>query len=228
MQIFVFDTVSSTMDKAYDLEKEIDDKAFCVLSASQSKGAGTRGRSWYSPRGNFYATYCLKDQNLDHQNTAYTSIFIAIAVAKVLSSYDIDIQLKWTNDLMMSGYKVGGILSIVKEYSIFIGIGINFKYAPELQNAYFPAGKIGYEIDFVKFAEQLGEEIHNILSQDFQKIIPFWYHYAAFLDQEVKVCTPDDTVISAILKGINNKGQLSIEYQGAMRYLHSAQIIGVG
>lgn len=115
------DQVDST--NRYALERPKD--GLLVTAGSQTKGKGSRGRSWYSPAGNLYMTLCLKDINPLH--TIITGISVYDALITLVPGHEIII--KWPNDLLLNKKKVCGILCQSRSGFSAIGIGLNINQA---------------------------------------------------------------------------------------------------
>ena len=54
---------------------------------------------------------------------------------KVLEAYSSDLNLKWPNDIILKGNKVGGILCEDLGSCSIIGIGINSENRPDIVNS---------------------------------------------------------------------------------------------
>ncbi|MFT6072609.1 MAG: BirA family biotin operon repressor/biotin-[acetyl-CoA-carboxylase] ligase [Alphaproteobacteria bacterium] len=232
MQVFQFDAVASTMTKAQDLAKQCYDPMFCVLAKQQTEGKGTHGRVWESPIGNYYVTYCLQQSNVCH--LPQISIIVGISVAQALQHYDIDISLKWTNDLMVHRKKVGGILCVIQNNMILVGLGINFKVNPLISdsNNFFQTDYIckNLEISYLEFSKLLGCQLLLNLkafsSNGFSEFMAYWQNYGAFYNQQISIELPDGSIKIGIDKGINTDGCLLLETQNGIEWFHSARIIG--
>lgn len=123
-------TVDSTNEyaKRNVAEFQIDDITV-ITAREQTAGKGREQRQWHSPnQGNLYASFCF------FLPCAFRSLgncgqLLAVTAAEVLEKWNFQPQLKWPNDLLMSGMKVGGILCEIQLYEdrIFVvnGIGIN-------------------------------------------------------------------------------------------------------
>ncbi len=107
-----------------------------ILARSQSGGRGRRGRSFFSPKDSgIYMSLLL----IPKSSTSIELITSAMAVAAargIKKTLDLEIDLKWVNDLFYKGKKVGGILteavfstSSRPDY-IILGMGINL-YSPQ-------------------------------------------------------------------------------------------------
>jgi BirA family biotin operon repressor/biotin-[acetyl-CoA-carboxylase] ligase len=110
-----------------------------VIAESQTAGRGQWGRHWRSHPGGLYLSVTL-EPNLPvaeaAQLTLCTAWGIAIALRTIpnrLSGVEqgIPVQLKWLNDLVLRGYKLGGILTETRVQQgritqAVVGVGINW------------------------------------------------------------------------------------------------------
>ena len=116
---------------------------YLVIAESQSGGKGRMGRSFFSPEhSGVYITYVLRPQMLAEKAVMITSM-AAVAVARAIETLaDVDVKIKWVNDLYINDRKVCGILCEASmdfetgglEYAV-LGIGINvtkMEFPPEL------------------------------------------------------------------------------------------------
>lgn len=133
---FNYDTVDSTNDLAKSLYEsgEIRVPAY-VTAREQTKGRGTRGKSWCSPRdAGIYVTFVDPTERPVLPDTSILTLAAGVACADVFKQlFDIPIRLKPINDLYVDNRKLGGILteSIIQGPTIkavFTGIGLNIKY----------------------------------------------------------------------------------------------------
>ncbi len=126
--LFVFDAVTSTMAKARELAGEGGNHGVAAMAEEQIAGRGRYGRGWASPRRlGLYASIILEKNQLP---TAYTLLPLTagVAVADAISTAaELAVELKWPNDLVWEGAKLGGILaeSYGEPGVIILGIGVN-------------------------------------------------------------------------------------------------------
>lgn len=111
--------------------KGIPDRGLLVIAEEQSCGKGRLGRTWASPpAGNIYMSVALRPEIYSKDSTLLT-ILSAVATAKVLRTHTgVDIGIKWPNDIVFDGKKLGGILLELRsdpdKISLaVIGIGLN-------------------------------------------------------------------------------------------------------
>ena len=102
----------------------------CVAEA-QTAGRGRRGRRWVSPPGgNLYLSIAW-ELALAAQSLLGVSVAMGVAVARALESLDVDgVALKWPNDVLLDGRKLGGILVETSRAAggtcrVVTGVGIN-------------------------------------------------------------------------------------------------------
>ena len=136
VDIIIVDTIDSTNRYILkQLENPIN-LTFICLTESQSAGRGRRGRNWVSP----YASNLYLSIGWQHaegpQSLAGLSLAMGVAVMRVLSSYSqTGIGLKWPNDIVADGRKLGGILiemagDATGPCSIVVGLGLNIQMPP--------------------------------------------------------------------------------------------------
>lgn len=126
-----------------------------VLAEEQTAGRGRLGRSWVSPAGrNIYLTLVLRP---DVQHLKALTMIAPLAVARAVEEVtELSPQLKWPNDILLSGRKLSGVL-IDSEFSgsevryALVGIGLNVNFDID------KASEIGSIATSVK--SELGREV---------------------------------------------------------------------
>ena len=102
-----------------------------ILAEEQSAGRGRAGRSWHSERGTgIYVTLLLRPKISPMQAPLLTMMAGLSAQAAIQVRTGLRIDLKWPNDLMLNGKKLGGILTEMYADTtlvrfVIVGIGIN-------------------------------------------------------------------------------------------------------
>jgi len=106
------------------------------LAEFQWAGRGRIGREWISPFGaNLYLSVLWRFE--DPAQISGLSLAIGVAAVRALKSLGLPgISLKWPNDLLWEGAKLGGILLEVAgeahgQYAVIIGLGMN-RHIPEM------------------------------------------------------------------------------------------------
>ena len=134
--------VDSTNAEARRLSVEGAESGLVVTAKKQTAGKGRRGRSWESPADeNLYFSILLRP-SLEPEKAPMLTLVMAYSVAKSLQKEDIQVLIKWPNDLVCSGKKVCGILtemnlSGTQVEDVIVGVGLNvntMKFPDELED----------------------------------------------------------------------------------------------
>ncbi len=105
-----------------------------MVADEQTQGQGRRGRRWVSPPGgNIYATIILRPGPWDIRSLGMVA---PLAVCEAVDAVaDVRSVIKWPNDLLIEGRKVGGVLIDTRlsgeevDYAL-VGVGINVNFDP--------------------------------------------------------------------------------------------------
>ncbi|SIS61870.1 biotin--[acetyl-CoA-carboxylase] ligase [Paracoccus saliphilus] len=133
----VLERVDSTNAEAFRLAPQLSGPAW-IMARRQEAGRGRRGRPWTDPPGNFAATLILRPEG-GPSDAARLSFVAALALHEALTGLcgpQLNITLKWPNDVLLNGGKLSGILlesaGAGKQMSaLAIGIGVNLVDAPD-------------------------------------------------------------------------------------------------
>jgi BirA family biotin operon repressor/biotin-[acetyl-CoA-carboxylase] ligase len=123
--------VDSTNRVAMELGYSNEPEGAVVLAEEQTAGRGRAGRAWHSERGTgIYITLLLRPKISPVQAPLLTMMAGLSTRAAIQAQTDLTIDLKWPNDLMLRGKKLGGILTEMHAEPsevrfVIVGIGIN-------------------------------------------------------------------------------------------------------
>ena len=138
-----FFRVDSTNRVAIDLAYAGEPEGTVVLAEEQAAGRGRAGRVWHSERASgIYVTLLLRPKISPVQAPLLTMMAGLSAHAAIQAQTGLQPDVKWPNDLMLNGKKLGGILTEMHAEPtlvrfVIVGIGINVnqeKFPPELNN----------------------------------------------------------------------------------------------
>lgn len=126
----------STMDEARRLAEADAPEGTVVVADRQTAGRGRDGRVWTQLGTSLYATLILRPPPLPDAIAPLslaTGLALARSIARLLR---LEAQLKWPNDVWLSGRKVAGILieGVYDEAGprfLLVGIGVNGDVRPE-------------------------------------------------------------------------------------------------
>lgn len=132
-----FDEIDSTNTWAKKhTEDWIPDGVTLITASCQTAGRGRLNRLWMSPPSkNIYASFAF-NLSLELHEIGHIPQVLAITAAEILESQGLSPKIKWPNDLLLNGKKVGGILceTISKQegYGVICGIGLNVNMSSEM------------------------------------------------------------------------------------------------
>ncbi len=219
----------STNDKAAELYKtgQIHEGSI-VITDHQTKGKGQRGNVWLSePNQNLTFSILLKPQFLEIGDQFYLHMVTALSVQEAVQNlFDLQIQIKWPNDLYIENKKLGGILieNSLKGKQIdvsIVGTGINVNQLNfGALSATSLAAHFGQLISIELFLEQLVRHMERrylqlkmgqrtLLKADYLKHMYWLGEWHVFEDQNV---------FEGKIEGIDSDGKLLIlDRSGSIR-----------
>ena len=124
------DEVESTLDVAHQLAEQGAAGGTVVLADAQRAGRGRMGRAWSSEPGRgVWSTMIVRDT--DAKALEVLSIRVGLEVAERLDDIArAQVGVKWPNDLVLHGAKLGGILVEARWTGaalgwVAVGVGVN-------------------------------------------------------------------------------------------------------
>lgn len=131
-------TVASTNSALLERENPFIGSTEVLLAEYQTHGRGRRGRAWLAPPGgaiclSFSWTFGQVPQDLSALGLA-----IGVCTLRALRGFELaGLKLKWPNDLLIEGRKLGGLLIELRAEStgpacVVIGLGLNVALGSQL------------------------------------------------------------------------------------------------
>jgi biotin-(acetyl-CoA carboxylase) ligase len=127
-----FDTLREWLDHGLELPGPV---ACVALSGSFH---GQRGRPWLSAPGNIHLCVVVPEPPITARDVGLLSLLPALALVdavRALSAGTLRPGIKWVNDVLVEGRKIGGALTATKTQgdrvsALLLGIGLNVAQAP--------------------------------------------------------------------------------------------------
>nr|WP_317283811.1 biotin--[acetyl-CoA-carboxylase] ligase [uncultured Sellimonas sp.] len=226
----VYGETDSTNVRARQAAKEGEEQGLVILAESQTEGRGRRGRVWQSRYGeNIYMTMLLRP-SFEAEKAPMLTLLAACAVLRAIricAKKEVDVRIKWPNDLVINGKKVCGILTEMtlkdqKPDSVLVGIGVNCnqtEFEKELLNtATSLKTESGHEICREDMVCRILQEF-EVLYEEFKKrenlsfIKDEYEKYLVNLGRKVCVLEPGHEWIG-VAAGIADTGELIVKTQG--------------
>ncbi len=135
-RLLYFLTLTSTNDHARELAEDGWPEGTVVLAEEQTAGKGRAGRSWHSPPGiGLYFSIVLRPA-IPPEGIPLLTLMAAVGAARGLRDNGFEGLIKWPNDLLLTGRKVGGILAESRirpqgPPEVIVGLGLNVNHRDE-------------------------------------------------------------------------------------------------
>jgi BirA family biotin operon repressor/biotin-[acetyl-CoA-carboxylase] ligase len=218
-----------------------------VIAEEQTAGRGRRGRTGFpSPGGR--RPFSLRGRFAPGTAPAGLSLAVGVAVARALAKVGAGwaclpetplrgqvTALKWPNDILRDGRKLGGILVELvpgAPHAAVIGIGINLRLPaamPEdvraVSTAIFAAGGAVDANDL--YAALLGElltTLETFAAGSFAAIRPEWLAHHAFQDARVSLSSDFGPPREGVCRGVDVDGALLLEVDGRAERILSGEV----
>jgi BirA family biotin operon repressor/biotin-[acetyl-CoA-carboxylase] ligase len=241
VRLLAHDEIDSTNAEALRLMRQGEHGPLWITAERQSAGRGRRGRKWISVPGNLHASLLLSDPGpVAHwpQLSFVAALAVHDAVVEVAPEVRPMLELKWPNDLLLSGAKFAGILiegeGKEDEGAVAIGIGVNCTAHPA--GAAFPATDLaagGARVTAATLFAALSVKMQGRLAQwnsgsGFATIRADWLARAAGLGESIRVGLADRE-LTGRFEGLDDAGCLVlIAPDGAKAVVAAGDVISIG
>lgn len=236
IDIFSYKTIDSTNTQMKKLAINGGKNHSVIVSEEQSAGRGRFGRSFYSPaQKGVYMSVLLKTGD-SLQNATMITIKTAVAVRRAIAKlYDIEVAIKWVNDLYYRGKKVCGILSeAISDFesgmieAIIIGIGINVStdnFPLEIASI---ATSLGLqEANRNQFIAEILNQLSAIIDEDFKLVLNEYRMASCVLHKQITFNQKGEQ-FTGLVREINDLGNLVVSSNGAEMVLTAGEVSIIG
>ncbi|HWL36608.1 MAG TPA: biotin--[acetyl-CoA-carboxylase] ligase [Frankiaceae bacterium] len=125
-EVRVLDSIGSTNDYVATLARAGEREGLVVVAEHQFLGRGRLDRNWASPPRAGLTFSMLLRPSVPVAVRAWVPLLLAAAAAEAVSARcDLDVVLKWPNDLLVGGRKTGGVLAEATGDAVIVGMGLN-------------------------------------------------------------------------------------------------------
>lgn len=244
-EVACFDELDSTNTRAKQLAEIGAREGLLVMAERQTAGKGRRGRGWESEAGvNVYMTLLLRPELPPSKMTGLT-LLAALAITRGIREVcGVQAEIKWPNDVVLSGKKICGILTEMSSEENFIhyvvvGIGININEREFPDNIKDKATSLYMELKEPMDRCQLSAAVVSALCEYYKRfqsegdlsfVVEEYNRVMANMNQQVRVYY--DMVESAregdteegIARGIDSDGALLVEINGRLKRIISGEV----
>jgi BirA family biotin operon repressor/biotin-[acetyl-CoA-carboxylase] ligase len=233
-----FDSLPSTNDLAKEMAARGAAEGTTIVARQQTAGRGRFGRTWVSPAGQgLYVSVVLRPQS---EPRFFSGITLAAAVAvaetlaepvsgKMPNSVAVVADIKWPNDIMLSGKKACGILVETAteanriEYAV-VGLGVNLgqpEFPEELRET---ATSVLIETGRLITPEEFLSPLLHRLAYWYQTVMASpgecfarWEQLSSYGRECEVVIVSADGAYEGVTKGLTGTGSLIVELPSGQR-----------
>lgn len=238
--IFHFEEIDSTNNYAKKIANEGCPHGTVVIADKQTLGRGRVGRQWQSDSSDGIWFSLVIRPDLEPENIQIITLAASVAVVEAIDeTQGIVCGIKWPNDIMLDGKKLGGILTELSAEPghvnyVVVGIGINVnqdleQFDDEIKqkaaSLKMHTGKQVSRVDLLGSVLSHFEKIYKcvLLGQN-QEIIDKWNKFSVTIGKEVKIIYRDVEYIGTA-QSIASDGKLIVECKdGVMREISAGEI----
>jgi BirA family transcriptional regulator, biotin operon repressor / biotin---[acetyl-CoA-carboxylase] ligase len=207
------------------------------LAEYQTAGRGRRGRSWIAPPG---GSICLSlAWTFGEVPRDLGALGLAIGVCELRALRELGLehaQLKWPNDILVDGRKLGGILIELRAETdgpacVIVGIGLNVALGATLLQRIAETGVTATDLVTAGLAHPsrnavaatlVGQVVPGLLAFEKEALRPFveeWRLADALRGRQIDVHTPEG-ITRGVARGIDLHGALMVEtLEGVRRFI---------
>jgi len=230
----LWDSIDSTNTRCAVLVRQGVEHGAIVLARQQTAGRGRLGRVWISPpNAGIYFSFLIKPDK-PVNNIPLITLAAGLACAEAIHSVTgIRIGIKWVNDLILNGRKVGGILSELCGSAVVIGIGINLEKPADGIPADLAqtmtwlsegnTGEIDLNLLLAELAFELEKSLNSLMDDRKDEILNGWRKYAVTLGQHVRATIGDD-IFEGDAIDINDNGALIVKTSSGLKTFHAGEV----
>ena len=222
------EVLTSTQSTNADLRDRISSLTAPLLltTESQTAGRGRSGRTWHSAPGDSLCFSLAWPLTTSLDRTTGLPLATGVAIANALHLLGWPVQLKWPNDLLLGGEKLGGVLieTVTTSHTanaakawVVIGVGLNV-HSNQQRDArleYPTAFLSNQPIDRNHLLAKITDSLYAMLLEfTLHGLSPFvdrWHALHAYQDQPVVLHERGLLLHEGIARGITSNGSLLLD-----------------
>ena len=228
VEVRVVERCGSTNDL---LLRGVPETPLLIAAEEQTAGRGRRGRRWHSAPGAGITFSLGRRIARPVRELAALSLVAGVATTRALRALGAhQAALKWPNDLVVDGAKLGGILVETRGNHAVIGIGLNCRRDATLE------AKVGRRLAYLNNSVARNEVIRRIGLALLEAIDQFekngldtlraeWEAMHAYAGQKLRVRLADGRTLSGTATGLGADGSLQLHTRQGMRSVTSGRVV---
>ncbi|WP_436760297.1 biotin--[acetyl-CoA-carboxylase] ligase [Streptosporangium sp. V21-05] len=210
-----------------------------VVAESQFAGRGRLGRVWSAPPRSSLTFSILLRPDPPLSEHGWLPLLVGLAVASAVRKVaEVDVRLKWPNDLLIGERKLAGVLAERIDSAVIVGVGLNVSVRPEelpVETATSLAieGAACADRDPILRAVLREIETHyrewSEANGDVEAcgLRAAYLAVSATIGREVRVELPGERVLTGTATGVDRAGRLVVGSRGEEHTLSAGDVVHV-
>lgn len=223
-RIHHFFKAGSTNEITFQLGQDGEPHGALVVAEEQTAGRGRAGRSWHSEKASGVYMSLLLRPPLSPMHAPLLTLLTGLALRDaVLDETGITPDLRWPNDLLLSGKKCGGILTEMhaepdRIHFVVVGVGINVNHeslpaeiGAIATSLLMATGKMHSRLQVIARLLNKLESYYNLfLTEGPAPIVMRFNEVSSFANgKRVRISTPSGSYV-AVTEGLEPHGLLRV------------------
>jgi len=238
-KVILANEVGSTNELAKSYVNKEPSEGIVFLAESQTKGKGRSGRAWHSPPGSGIYLSVLLNPDIPIIQLSPLTLMTGVAVAKAINSFQpLSADLKWPNDILLNGRKLGGILCELvpfkEKFWVVLGIGVNVNhekdhFPPDLReiatSLCLESGKnFDRTLLVISILNSLNQKYHSYLTKGIKTIIEDWTELSNMFGKSIHL-THGERSIEGVVIGLDEQGNIILQMEdGPVKTFNSGEV----
>ena len=233
-----YNRLDSTNTEAWELVGEDENHGTIVITENQTNGKGQKNKTWGMVPGKSLVFSLILTKNYPIDHSGLICLSVSLALIESLNKRGLDAQLKWPNDLLIDGKKIGGILcetkiekNDIKNMVIGVGVNVNESIAEhdesiqKILTTMFEVSKHPHQRELI-VAEFINsfELMLNKLSTEPNQIIEEWLDKCMHLNEKI-LFLQNEKILEGVFCGLDNNGFAKIEIENKVKTYNSINLI---
>ena len=235
--------IDSTSDRLHRAPPPPADRPRLLFAEIQHAGRGRRGRSWIAPFGSGLTFSVGWTFSETPAGLSSLSLAVGVALVRCLRDWGADqAMLKWPNDLLVYGRKLGGLLIQLRAESgagasAVIGLGLNLQLSettragiqgpgvlPVADLAEALCGSLpGRNALAASLASAMLDALQGFAASGFGPFLDDWRRFDALRDAPVTLVQGEERIVG-VARGADRDGALLLEVGNRIERFYSGDV----
>ncbi|MDC0088272.1 biotin--[acetyl-CoA-carboxylase] ligase [Akkermansiaceae bacterium] len=221
--------IGSTNDEAIRLAKDGAKHGTIVLAEHQLAGRGRRGSEWLSKPGDGLLFSMVVRPDYSREFWSRIALVTGLAITSCLrDEWQLAAEVKWPNDVFISGKKSCGILVEAHEGFAVIGVGLNVAYSPAGDDFTSVWEELGKPVDreeiLADILNAIWKEVADCGSAEFSNQLSR-LRRMCILNGKSITFNSNGKAYQGLFKGIGNSGEMLVEENGRILPFLQAEMV---